>query len=619
MCGIAGTFGIENSSPVVQRMTDRIAHRGPDDSGIYTDALVGLGHRRLAIIDLSPAGHQPMQSADGNLELIYNGEFYNYAEVKALIPEYPFKTQSDSEVILAAYGKWGSKCVDQMNGMFAFAIWDKQHKVLFIARDRLGIKPVYYYRHGGSLLFSSELRSLMASGMVPKKINQAAIADYFTYQTVHAPDTIIENVFMLMPGHTITVTTNGMDIEKYWDIAENRSGEPAGKNYHEVCTDIYNLFEASVKRRLISDVPFGAFLSGGIDSSAVVGMMSKIQTQPVKTFNISFDEGEMSEAKYARIIAKKFNTHHNELLLRPADFLEQLPEALRAIDHPSGDGPNSYVVSKITRQNGITMALSGLGGDELFAGYPIFNRMLQVQNNRWLWHLPWLLRKGLGEAVKLVKPGVTGSKLRQLLLAGNGSVEKIFPLSRQLAPRDELANLLNISMPGDRVEQIVEDILNKNQNLATISKVSVAEITTYMQNTLLRDTDQMSMASALEVRVPFLDYKLVEYVVGMDDPFKIPVFPKKLLVDSLKGLLPDEIVHRRKMGFTFPWQYWMKNELRSFCESRIKSLALRPFIHSDYLLQRWNMFLKGDPAVRWAEIWIGVVLEDWLIEHNIEN
>ncbi|HRB40846.1 MAG TPA: asparagine synthase (glutamine-hydrolyzing), partial [Bacteroidia bacterium] len=344
MCGITGIYGMssEKSASTIRLMNNAISHRGPDDEGYYVDEQVALGHRRLAIIDLSPAGHQPMHSNDGNLEIAFNGEIYNFQEVKKLLSGYAFKSGSDTEVILAAYQQWGKDCLQHFNGMFAFAIWDKAKQELFIARDRLGIKPVYYFRQDKTLLFSSEIRSLLQSGIVPRKINSKVIYEYFTYQTIHAPETFINNVFMLMPGHYMTVNASGINIERYWHIVENTDFSSSGKSYQEVCADINKLFFDAVNRRLISDVPFGAFLSGGIDSSAVVGAMSRIHSQPVKTFTIAFDESDFSEAKFAKLIADKFKTDHHEFLLKPEDFLNQLPEAMNALDHPSGDGPNSY-------------------------------------------------------------------------------------------------------------------------------------------------------------------------------------------------------------------------------------------------------------------------------------
>ena len=622
MCGISGAYGIsdkEQAKILVTKMNDRIAHRGPDDHGYFIDENIALGHRRLAILDLSPAGHQPMFSNDGQLAVVFNGEIYNYMDIRPLLGNYNFKTRSDTEVILAAYQQWGAECLHHFNGMFAFAIWDLQKKELFIARDRLGIKPLYYNHQENQLLFSSEVRSLLESGTIKRKINRNALADYFTYQTVHSPDTMVEGIYMLMPGHYMKMNAAGITIQQYWSPKDNYSKESATKNYDEVCKDINKLLTESVERRLISDVPFGAFLSGGIDSSAVVGLMSRVQQQPVKTFTIAFDEAEFSEAKYARQIAKLFNTDHHEFLLKPSDFLDDLPAAMSALDHPSGDGPNSYIVSHITRHNGITMALSGLGGDELFAGYPVFNNTLKLERQKWLWNFPTSLRMMAGNIYKKVKPGITAEKMLQLLSAKNTELENIFPIVRQVVDPSSMSSLLNLkTLPIDKVNSILKHELNgSGRDLPLLSQVSIAEITTYMQNVLLRDTDQMSMAVALEVRVPFLDYKLVEYVLGVPDKFKKPVYPKKLLVDSLYGLLPDEIVHRKKMGFVFPWSVWLKKELLVMCEHRISSLAERTFINGPFVKQQWQRFLSGDKNIRWLDMWLCVVLEDWIEKNSI--
>lgn len=620
MCGITGIYGMSSaqSASTIRLMNNAISHRGPDDEGYYVDEQVALGHRRLAIIDLSPAGHQPMHSNDGNLEIAFNGEIYNFQEVKKLLSGYAFKSGSDTEVILAAYQQWGKDCLQHFNGMFAFAIWDKAKQELFIARDRLGIKPVYYFRQDKTLLFSSEIRSLLQSGIVPRKINRKVIHEYFTYQTIHAPETFINNVFMLMPGHYMTVNASGINIERYWHIVENTDFSSSGKSYQEVCADINKLFFDAVNRRLISDVPFGAFLSGGIDSSAVVGAMSRIHSQPVKTFTIAFDESDFSEAKFAKLIADKFKTDHHEFLLKPEDFLNQLPEAMNALDHPSGDGPNSYIVSKITRQAGVTMALSGLGGDELFAGYPVFKRTELLQQKSWLWKLPLPLRQLLGKLITTLKQDTASIKLQQLLLSSDASLQYSFPVSRQVSNAKQLASFIEEKFNGiDAVQEIVRE-LNKHKALPLFSQVSAAEISSYMQNVLLRDTDQMSMAVALEVRVPFLDYKLVEYVMGVNDEYKNPVYPKKLLVDSLGDLLPDEVVHRKKMGFVFPWERWLKKELHTFCGDRIYTLADRGFMNKEALNNRWQSFNEGKPGVRWLDMWLCVVLEHWLEKNNIE-
>lgn len=604
---------------VIRRMNKCIAHRGPDDEGFYTDDKVALGHRRLAILDLSPAGHQPMQDTHGRYEIIFNGEIYNFLDVRNDLKEYNFRTRSDTEVILAAYHAWGPQCLHRFNGMFAFAIWDKQEHKLFIARDRLGVKPLYYTKAGDNYLFASEVRSLLGSNLVNRKLNRSVLSEYFMYQTVHAPNTLIENVYMLLPGHYMEISGSEMSVSRWWSPQENYSTASEGKSYDEVCKDIYKLLNASVERRLISDVPFGAFLSGGIDSSAVVGMMSRIQEQPVKTFTISFSEKEFSEAEFARTVAEKFGTDHHEFLLKPEDFLKSLPVAMNALDHPSGDGPNSYIVSELTRKNGVTMALSGLGGDELFAGYPVFNRSLQIQQYNWLYNIPAPLRSIIGSVYSRLKPGVASDKLAQLLRNKNADLSNTFPVSRQVGLPSHVARLTGKLSDPDPLKEIINRELSKRgSNLPLLSKVSVAEITTYMQNVLLRDADQMSMAVALEVRVPFLDYELIEYVLGVKDEFKKPLIPKKLLVDSLGDLLPDEVVHRKKMGFVFPWEVWLKNDLRKLCENRIVLLSEKNIVNGHYLLNSWERFLKGDKHVRWLDMWLCVVLEHWMEQNNIE-
>lgn len=631
MCGINGIHGLNDPQLAMEKiaaMNTCMKHRGPDDEGSFVSDKIALGHRRLSIIDLSAAGHQPMQSSDGRYHIVYNGELYNYKDLRFELTRvvsntnqqaYFFKTQTDTEVIIAAYARWGSKCVNHFNGMFAFAIWDDQEKELFIARDRLGIKPLYYCFTNGVFAFASEIRSLLESELIPRQLDTNSLVDYLRYQTVHAPHTIIKGIKMLMPGHFIQVKNERITAHCYWDIAKSVNPVSNGKSYETVCKDVNTLLTKAVERRLQADVPFGAFLSGGIDSSIIVGLMSKVSTEKVKTFSVIFDEGEFSEAPYSRMIAKKFNTDHHEIKLQPADFLTQLPMALKAMDHPSGDGPNTFVVSKATKQAGITMALSGLGGDELFAGYDVFKRSLELQHKKTWNALPVFLRATGGSILTKVKPGVASEKIAALLKEPRIDFTTFYPLSRQVLMDKQIKTLLREITPGQNsVEQRLQE-LNLPGFSSLISQVSCSEITTYMQNVLLRDTDQMSMAHALEVRVPFIDYTLVEYVLGIPDKYKVPKSPKKLLVDAVGDLLPPEIVNRPKMGFTFPWKQWMKNELKSFCEERIRSLAKRGFFVENEILKLWKQFLNDDPRITWSRIWYLIVLENWLQENRVES
>jgi asparagine synthase (glutamine-hydrolysing) len=626
MCGINGILGIENpetGSNCIGRMNKKMAHRGPDDEGVFADVNIAMGQRRLSIIDLSSAGHQPMWSNDKRYCIVYNGELYNFKELRFDLERssrgssdmpYHFITKSDTEVILAAYSRWGKDCLSKFNGMFGFAIWDTEKKELFIARDRLGVKPIYYSLKNNTLVFSSELRSLLESNIIPRKLNKDGLVDYLRYQTVHAPQTIVRDVFMLMPGHFIKASINSFYIEKYWDINQFTPAAGIEYSYHEVCEKVRTLFEKSVQRRLVADVPFGAFLSGGIDSSAVVGMMSKVSTNKVKTFSVIFDDEQFSEASYARMIANKFDTEHHEIKLTPDAFKNEIEDALKAIDHPSGDGPNTYVVSKATKNAGITMALSGLGGDELFAGYDIFNRSLKLEKMKWLSGIPGI---SIAAAInKKLKPGIASAKLEHLFKQNSLDFKHTYPLSRMVLLDDEIKKLIG---EQHQLKNVVTEIAKKIavKKHGIISAVSIAEISTYMQNVLLRDTDQMSMSHALEIRVPFLDYELVQFVIGLPDSYKMPVTPKKLLVDAMGDLLPNEIVNRPKMGFTLPWKNWLKTDLKNLCEHNLQLLGKNPYFEAAAVDSLWKRFLNDDPFVSWSRVWHLVVLQHWISENKI--
>ncbi len=625
MCGINGIYGVDHLSSAeeeIKKMNKKSAHRGPDYTDFYVDDTVALGHNRLAIIDLNPESNQPFKSNDGNLVMVFNGEIYNYQELREKIPDYDFRTNGDTEVVLAAYQKWGSSFLSRLNGMFALAIWDIQKQELFIARDRLGIKPLYYYDNNEIFAFSSEIRSLMEVTGVSRKLNVEALPDYLRYQTVHAPDTIIEGIKMLLPGHWILLGADEYKGEKWWDInyAFNRKSE--NQTYDQVKAEVRDLFKKSVARRMLADVPYGAFLSGGIDSSAVVAVMSEVSDRPVKTFNISFAEEEFSEAKYARIIAKKYQTDHTEIKLTPQDFLKELPQALHSMDHPSGDGPNSYIVSKVTKEHGVTMAMSGLGGDELFAGYEIFPRAVSLLEKKWLFSFPINVRRFGGKMLKKLRPSIASDKIAATFEQKYLELPFYYHINRQVIDDELVAKLLQRKkLPPSRVLELgLEnvDVDTHGFNAPFLSKVSFMEINSYMQNILLRDTDQMSMASALEVRVPFLDHELVQYVYGIGDEYKFPYLPKKLLVDALEEYLPREIVDREKMGFVFPWKEWMKNDLKSFCEENLNFLKTTAPFDSTELENLWQRFLADDPRIIWSRIWPLVVLGFWLRENEVE-
>jgi asparagine synthase (glutamine-hydrolysing) len=620
MCGIAGIFGQRDQQKAIEfvrTMNGRIAHRGPDAEGLWSDADCTLGHRRLSIIDTSDAGNQPFFSADKRITVIFNGEIYNYIELKkVLASSYHFKTATDTEVIIAAYLKWGKAFVHHFIGMFALALKDSETGELLIVRDRLGVKPVYWSKTSEGYLFASEIRAMLATGLVNKKISASSLADYLRYQTVHAPHTIIEEVKMLEAGHMIIYSGGECRIEKYWSPSDNINSSAASDNKEQVKKKVLDLLTSSIEVRMRADVPFGAFLSGGIDSSVIVGLMSRSSLHPVKTFSITFHEKEFDESPYSEVIARKFKTDHTPIRLRANDFLEMMPEALKAMDHPSGDGPNTYVVSKVTREAGVKMALSGLGGDEVFAGYDVFRRMKDLENKVWMNRIPSSLRHMAGLALKKARPSVSSEKIAEGIGSPRVDFAHFYPIVRQVLLDDQVYKLLRSN--GDQTNFVFE-LARQIQTLPieTLSKVSIAEMQTYMQNVLLRDTDQMSMAHALEVRVPFLDHRLVEYVLGVGDEIKYPHTPKELLTSAVGDLLPHEVIHRPKMGFTFPWAVWMRNELRSFCYENLLSLKQVEAIHHEEVMHMWQRFLAGDHLITWSRIWPLVVLGHWVKQHEV--
>ena len=355
MCGIAGVVRREGGgdlTTMIKRMTGAMAHRGPDADGFFVTDEVAFGHRRLSILDLSTAANCPFTDASGRYVMVFNGEIYNFQEIKDQLKEYPFITTGDTEVVIAAFAKWGPACLDLFRGMFAIAIWDKRDRSLFLARDRFGVKPLYYYKDDRQLLFTSEIRALLASGEMPRKLNRQALVDYLKYQSFSTPYTIIENILEVRAGCWMLYKDGECKQQSYWDITRvnHDVGEMTLPKVHQ---RIRELLTRAVERRLVSDVPLGAFLSGGIDSSLVVGIMSEVSKGATNAFTIAFDEKEYDEFPYAEMVAKKFGVRHQRVLLKATDFLEQLPEALNAMDTPSGDGLNTYVVSKAIRKSGM--------------------------------------------------------------------------------------------------------------------------------------------------------------------------------------------------------------------------------------------------------------------------
>jgi asparagine synthase (glutamine-hydrolysing) len=624
MCGINGIYrfrGFDDDGTIINRMNDTLKHRGPDADGIYKDEFTHLGHRRLSIIDVDERSNQPFYSPDKRYVLVFNGEIYNYREIRKNLSDYSFQTDSDTEVVMAAFLKWGDQFLRSFNGMFALAIWDSQDKELFVARDRLGIKPLYYVLTDEEIIFSSSLRSILQSNLIEKKIREDSLVDYLRFQTVHAPYTIIDGVFCLMPGQQLKINeVEGVQFKQYWSpITETKFSKD---DLEKTKSKIREGLTSSVDKRLVSDVPFGAFLSGGIDSSIIVALMSQLRETKVDTFSVVFKEDDFSEGEFARMIADKFGTQHHEIELSVNDFKEMIPQALSLMDHPSGDGPNTYVVSNKTRQAGIKMALSGLGGDELFGGYSIFKQVGELQSKGWLKSFPAYARKPIAHLYDAMKRDVASGKIRELLKQEFFDMEYIYQFYRQTLMDDQIGKLLKMNnLPTNQSFKIVHELVGydtEGWRLPSLSRISVAEITTYMQNVLLRDADQMSMANSLEVRVPFLDHEFVEYVLGVSDKFKYPKTPKQLLVNAFEDMLPEEVYNRKKMGFVLPYEEWMKGDLKSFCNDRLGVIKQLSFFRPEQVDRLWNDFLSGNKRVTWSRIWPLVVLGDWIKTNGIE-
>ncbi len=649
MCGIAGILlpsptgntstGLHryhgDMEAVLNSMVRCLQHRGPDGCGIEevhgSEALsVGLGHARLAILDLSSAGHQPMLDPTTGNWISYNGEIYNFRQLRSTLDDSstPWRSETDTEVILRAYAKWGRHCLDDLRGMFALAIWDSQRQVLFLARDRLGIKPLYYFDRDGHFLFSSEVRSLLASELVPRELDPVAFNEYLAYQSVPAPRTMIQGVQALPPGTWMEVDASGHTrLHCYWDLAEEGNLQAGDVSLCEAQRHIGELLQESVALHLVSDVPVGVFLSGGIDSSAIVALMRKNSRVP-RTFSVSFSESKFDETRHAKQVARQFRTEHTEIRLTEESLLDQLPDALAAMDQPTGDGVNTYVVSKAVRSAGVTVALSGLGGDEFFGGYPSFRRLSRSKGLLEAWgYLPTRLRFLTARAFRaLASPSIAATKMTAILET-KGTLAETYPLLRQVLSRSQRELLVaDCCLPmtqsrDDPYASLLRQAFTSRALESPLAQVSYAEARTYMHDVLLRDTDQMSMAHSLEVRVPLLDHKLVEHVISLPDAYKRPNgFAKPLLVNSLGVKLPHDITHRPKQGFTLPFDLWMRRDLKRFCEDRLSPdrVGGRGLLKPKEVEKLWQAFLSRRQDVSWSRLWILVVLEEWLEQNRVQ-
>jgi asparagine synthase (glutamine-hydrolysing) len=633
MCGIFGIVARKAQVPdgVLERGTQSLAHRGPDDSGtiLLRDSVpdpveIGLGNRRLAILDLSPLAHQPMHDAETGNWIVYNGEIYNFRDVRAELEKGGtiFVSHSDTEVVLKAYARWGEDCLAKFRGMFAFAIWDARRHRLFIARDPMGIKSLYYAEASSYFLFASEVRTLLGTGLVPRRIDPAGLLNYLTFGSAYDTLTLVEGVRSLPAGHTLTWEGGTLRESSYWDLVdEPRAAAPLFAGNEEQAPErLQPMLEKAVRLQLISDVPVGVFLSGGIDSSALVSILSRGGVTP-STFSIVFREADFSEAQHSRAIAARFRTDHHEINVSQTDVLTAIPDALRAMDLPTMDGINTYFVSRETRRAGVKVALSGLGGDEVFAGYSSFRTVPRMERFAQFWRqVPSVVRSPVASAFAALSPANDQNRKLASLARDNGRVLHPYFLSRMLftpTQRDLLFSQADGSA-ADRAAQSQRDRLQRALPLDAVNRVSYLESRCYMLNTLLRDADFMSMSQGLEVRVPLIDHQLAKAVLALPGGWKLNGTPKKLLVGALAGSLPDEIVHRPKRGFTLPFERWMRQELRAEIEpvlgkKRISGGPLGGLLDPAQVDRVWKNFLGGETS--WSRPWSLYVLQRWCELH----
>jgi asparagine synthase (glutamine-hydrolysing) len=609
MCSISGifsTFGAGEFRTAITRMNAALAHRGPDDQGVVEcSASVLLGNTRLAVIDTSTAGHQPMNDPETGNWLTYNGETYNFKQLRQEIDNNPqaWRSNSDTEVVLRAYRKWGVDAFRRLRGMFALAIWDQQKSELLLARDPLGIKPLYYYRSEKLFVFASELRALLASGLVPRKLSSAGVDSYLATGSVEAPLTIVDGIQQLLPGQCLRVRATA---DGRVDIAVAKFGNT---DWHRTLTNradavaqLRGELEEAVRLHLVSDVPLGVFLSGGMDSSALVALMSATGQTP-RTFSVVFDEKNYTEAPHARAVAERFHTDHCEIHLDEDRLLEMLPEAITSLDQPTMDGINTFVVSKAVKNAGVTVALSGLGGDELFGGYPSFSRALRVQSMSPISRR--LLRAVSGVGSVTLNGSTQRHKFWQLAASDCGPSD-VYRITRQLFSPSSVTRITGRALcrPQNGMD-LTADVVNA---------ISQLELRGYMTNTLLRDTDAMSMAHSLEVRVPFVDIKVVEYALSLPGEWKLPPgnghVPKPLLADALADLLPRDLLKRPKMGFTLPFEKWLQGRLRTEISAVLRG-ASQLDLATDAVGTIWHSFLQKPRAIGWSRPWSLYVLIKW--------
>ena len=618
MCGITGLYGFSGAvdpedACKIRRVTSLLAHRGPDDCGFFADSTVVLGHRRLAILDLSPGGHQPMSNEDSTVWIVFNGEIYNYRELTRTLVNagHRFRSRTDTEVLIHGYRQWGiDKLLEKLRGMFAFALYDSAKSQLILARDRFGIKPLYYVEGPEArwIAFASETKALVGGGLASPELDRRALAGFLLLGSIPEPWTIRRQVKCLPPGHYMVLSRGGdLQPRRYWDFAEATAHEWERQQQGSV-PSIGETLQEAVSSHLVSDAPLGVFLSGGMDSAAVAALASRSCEDPLKTLTITFAEAAFNEAAEARAASRAFGTDHREWQVTSADFIAELPRFLTAMDQPTNDGVNTYFVSKAARQAGLKVVLSGLGGDEVFWGYRHYSWLEgRTPWFRLLAGLPDALRRGVLAASALYGRTTGQERWRRLAcLREEATIGGLYYLARGFFPASQVSRLLGWS-PSE-LNALAEEILAADPLLPSSGRMDGAafnclEMKRYLHDQLLRDADVFSMAHSIETRIPFLDHELVCQVACLPAAMKRRNGINK---PALLGALPHPAVAaaaaRTKMGFTFPIGRWLSENLEPMRAMARQSGALDSR-ETDRLFHAF-----GDGHLHWSHAWAAVVL-----------
>lgn len=621
MCGIAGIVAQRNAIDpgLLRRATDSLAHRGPDDSGqiiLRPPSLpaveVGLGHRRLAILDLSPLGHQPMHDPESGNWIVFNGEIYNFRELRRELEQdgRTFRSRSDTEVLLKAYAAWGKECLKRLQGIFAIGLWDARANVLLLARDPLGVKPLYYSDVGGKFVFASEIRALLRTGLVPPKLDPNGLFTFLNFGSIYEPYTAVEGIKALAPGKCLEWKQGRSYVESYWTLPTATLNN-AGEMEEQIAPTIVE----SICSQTVSDVPVGVFLSGGIDSSAITAVLSR--TRPPSTFSVVFRENEFDESAASRVIAQRFKTDHHEIMCSAEEGLAASHEAVSAMDQPSIDGLNTFVICRKAKEAGIKVVLSGLGGDELFGGYRSFRSVPRMERFLSYWGRVPAVR-GWADFFLGGNSGSDSQRKLHALTSENGNLVHPYFLTRALFTPADTRRLLATPHTSEALAGI-RQTLAETSGMDAVNRVSYLESRCYMLNTLLRDSDVMSMAHGVELRVPLIDPRLTERMFSLPGHRKLHSrIPKPLLVNAVRPDLPAEIIHRKKQGFTFPFDRWLRERTGAEVErsiDRIKDGPLSGAIDSAAASNVWAEFQRGRRS--WSRPWALHVLQTWCERNQV--